>query len=601
MKKIISFFHNIKEIIRILWEASKIMTLLLLFNNIIRNALWPLRGLVVKQIIDMITLSLEKGIESYQRPLALYILLFFLFFWLNRIWWPLNSFTQALMLSKIGHGTRMRIIKVMENIELSFFDKSENYDTYHKALELTNGRQPINVVNNILGLISLIISFVSAFTVMISINIPVSIILIISSIPSLVWENRFNQKLYNFEQETTREKRLLNYIFKLFTDKKSAKEIRTFRFEKYLSDKHEAILKDYNSKYFRLITSKIKIDSLFWILMQISLMASYFIIIASASEGRIPLGDLSFFLSVSIGLQNAIKNIESSFNNVIQSSRYIDNLTSFEKSYLNISTKHGYKPIPETVESIEFRNVSFSYPNSEKAVLKNVSFKLSVPQNVILLGENGSGKTTLIKLLLGFYKPSKGEILLNGCNISDFDIRDYHKLFSVCFQDYIKYGFSLKDNIIMANSNIDDITFEQIIGKVQLLDLVRKLPYQEQTYLSKEYDEKGVELSGGQYNKIAIARALAKNSKIVVFDEPNASLDAKAEQNLFNLYSELTKDKLGIMITHRLSTAVCADMILVLKDGKLVEHGTHDQLMKLNQEYAFLFNMQSKQYISEVS
>ena len=263
-----------------------------------------------------------------------------------------------------------------------------------------------------------------------------------------------------------------------------------------------------------------------------------------------------------------------------------------------IVNSSSYINIPETIESIEFKNVSFSYPNTDNEAIKDISFTLRYPQSVILVGENGAGKTTLIKLLMGFYKPTSGEILLNGVNIQQYRPKDYFKLFSVCFQDYMKYGFSLKDNIIMANREFDSKRFNEIISETQLKDIIEHLPNKEHTYLSREFDESGVELSGGQYNRIAIARAMAKDAPIVLFDEPNAALDAKAEQNLFRLYSRLTKDKLGIMITHRLSTAVNSDVILVLKDGKLIEYGNHSELMKHNGEYAMLFNMQARHYMS---
>jgi len=598
MKKILGLFNGISEMAKILWQSSKVLTLLMIFNNIIRNALWPLRALIVKKIVDIIVLSSENGFSTYKNSFWVNIIFFFLLFWSNRIWWPLNSFTQTLMLAKISNKARLRIISVMERIHLSFFDYAESYDTYTRALAQADERQPINAVNRVIGFLSLIISFLTAFLTMISINIPVTVILILSSIPAVIWEGRFNQKIYTFDQETTREKRLLEYVFSLYINKASAKEIRTFKTERYLSEKYESALQEYNNKYFKLVNLKIRVDSLFWIILQCTLMIGYFLIISDAASGKIALGSLSFFLAIAADLQGAIKNFGSSFNGVIQSSKYFDNLLQFEKQNTGIVNPFNYVDIPETIESIEFKNVSFSYPNEDNETIKDVSFTLRYPQSVILVGENGAGKTTLIKLLMGFYKPTSGEILLNGINIQQYRPEDYFRLFSVCFQDYVKYGFSLKDNIIMADREFDSNRFNEIIRETQLKDIIEYLPHKEQTYLSREYDENGVELSGGQYNRIAIARAMAKDAPIILFDEPNAALDAKAEQNLFKLYERLTRDKLGIMITHRLSTAVTSDVILVLKDGKLVESGNHLALMKQNGEYATLFNMQAKHYLS---
>ncbi|NLE13761.1 MAG: ABC transporter ATP-binding protein [Clostridiales bacterium] len=598
MKKLSGFFAGIGEMMKILWQSSKSLTLLMIFNNLIRNAIWPLRALAVKNIVDIIVLSSENGFSAYQKSFWIYIILFFLCFLLNRIWWPLNSYTQTLMLAQISNKTKQRITAVMEKVHLSFFDYAENYDTYKRALDQTNDRQPINTVNNVIGFISLVISFVTAFSVMISISIPVTILLMISSIPAVIWEGRFNKKVYAFDKEATREKRLLEYLFSLFVDKASSKEIRTFKTDCYLSEKHESTLKEYNRKYFRLINSKIRVDSFFWLILQCTLMIGYFLIISNTGAGKIAIGSLSFFLAVAGDLQLAIKNFGSSFNNVIQSGKYFDNLLQFEKQVADDTDSVDYLNIPDTVETIEFRNVSFSYPNAENETLKDVSFTLRCPQSAVLVGENGAGKTTIMKLLLGFYKPTSGAVLINGVNIQKYRPEDYFRLFSVCFQDYMKYGFSLKENVVMSNVKIDEQKFNEIVNETGLKDIIEDLPDKELTCLSREYDENGVELSGGQYNRIAIARATAKNAPIILFDEPNAALDAKAERNLFRLYAQLTKDKLGIMITHRLSTAVNSDLILVLKDGKLIECGNHSELLINNGEYAALFNMQAKHYMS---
>lgn len=595
MKKIISLIKNFCEITRILWSSSKIMTILLIFNNLSRNAIWPLRALVVKNIIEIILLSLNNSFEPYKIAFIINMILFFVFFWLNRIWWPLNSYTQTLMLAKVSNNMKLRIIKAMENIELSFFDKSENYDIYNQALQQTDGRQPINTVNNILSLFSLVISFFTAFFLMISINSVVATILILSSVPSLIWENQFNKKAYEFDKDTIKERRRLDYIFGLFTGKASAKEIKAFRADDYLVKKHADTLGNYNKKYFMLFNSKIKYDSLFWIILQIALMFSYYLIISQVSKSVLPISDLSFFLSIAVSLQNAIKKMGSNMNNIISSNRYLGNLLKFEimneKQFQNDTIQ-----LPKEIKEIEFKNVSFRYPSSNRDVIKNINFKIFAPSDIVLVGENGSGKTTLIKLLLGFYQPSEGEILINGTRLNKFDINEYHRLFSVCFQDYQKYGFTLRDNIVMADADINENEFSKIVNSLSLNNLIESLPDKENTYLSREYDEKGTELSGGQYNKIAIARAIAKKAQIVLFDEPTASLDAKAERELFLLYKNLCRDKIGVMITHRLSTAVSSDRIFVLKDGELIEQGSHYQLMSRNGEYAQMFYTQSKQY-----
>lgn len=595
---------SLREMIKILWDSSKKLTLLMIFNNLIRNGLWPIRALLVKKIIDVIVLSLKNGYENYQHLFWFYVGVFFIIFWSNRIWWPLNSYTQTLMLAKMSHHTKQRIISIMETVNLDFFSNSDNYSTYTRALAQAEDRRPIQAVNTMISFGSLIISFITAFSIMISIHIPITLILILSSIPSIIWEGKFHKKVFQFDQDTTKEKRFLSYIFSLFMSKDSSKEIRIFKTDKYLINKYDDTLKSYNNRYFRLINLKFKTDSLFWLILQLALMIGYYNIISETVSTGIALGTLSYFLAVASDLQNSLKEFSSNYNSLVQSSKYFDNILQFERDNMKVDNvlAAGYETIPATIHSIEFRNVTFTYPSSKDVILKNVSFSISNPQSVVLVGENGAGKTTLIKLLMGFYKPSSGEILLNHININKFKRDEYYRLFAVCFQDYMKYAFSLRDNILMQSQDYNEEEFNHIIEELDFKDVIEGLANKENTYLSREYDELGTELSGGQYNKIAIARAMAKISSypdsIVVFDEPNAALDAKAEQKVFRLYEKITKERIGIMITHRLSTAVDADLILVLKDGELIELGIHEELINNNGEYASLFHLQAEHYIT---
>lgn len=596
MKKILGFFNGISEMIKILWQSSKVMTLLMIFNNLIRNALWPLRALVVKKIVDIIILSSENGFSTYQNSFWVSIILFFLLFWSNRIWWPLNSYTQTLMLAKISNKTRLRIISVMERIHLSFFDYAENSDTYTRALAQADDRQPINTVNSVIGFVSLIISFVTAFTVMISINIPVTVMLMLSSIPAVIWEGQFNKKIYNFDQEATREKRLLGYLFSLFLSKASSKEIRTFKTARYLSEKHESALKEYNHKYFRLINLRICVDSFFWLILQCALMIGYFLIISDAASGKIALGSLSFFLAVAGDLQRAIKNFGSSFNGVIQSNKYFDNLLQFEKQNAGTANLINYINIPETIETIEFRNVSFSYPNAENETLKDISFTLHCPQSAVLVGENGSGKTTLAKIILGLYHPQKGTVKVNGCDITA--IPESFRYGSVCFQDYCTYSLSVRENVAFGKisklRNDEDIYNAIDMSRLERSSFDNNIDRQ----ITKSFDSNGIVLSGGQSQKLSLARAFLFEYGLIVLDEPSASLDVMTENEIFDTTLKLMQGRTSIVITHRLANVVHCDRIVYLDSGRICEEGTHKELMKKNGKYAELFSIQAKKYIS---
>ena len=256
-------------------------------------------------------------------------------------------------------------------------------------------------------------------------------------------------------------------------------------------------------------------------------------------------------------------------------------------------------PLPEKIKTgFEFKNVYFAYPESDNQILKDISFDIKAGEKIAFVGQNGAGKTTLTKLLLRFYEPTSGEILLDGININQYNKADYQEYFGVLFQDFFKYEFSVKENI--AIGKIDEINNYERIQKAAELSLadevVSELKYGYEQQLGKRF-AKGQELSGGQWQKIALARAYMKNAEVMILDEPTSALDAKAESEVFERFIGLIKDKTSVIISHRFSTVRQADRILVLQEGKILESGTHNELMENNKLYAQLFTLQAEGYL----
>ena len=596
MKKIMALSKGTGEMFRILWQSGRGLTVMLVVNSLIRNALWPVRALVVKDMVDLAAASWGQGSAAWQGNFMLDAALFFACFCANRVWWPLNSYVQTLLLARLGHESRVRIMAAMNGVGLSFFDCAENRDIYERALRQADDRQPINTVNSVMGFVALLVSFSTALFAMAAVSVPVTVLLLASSIPSIIWEGRFNEKVYQFDQEAARERRRMDYLFSLFTDRTAAKEIRTFRAGPYLEEKRRKALEEYQGRYLRLAGWKLRVDGGFWLILQGALMLGYYLVISEVQGRGTAAGSLSFFLTVAVDMQDALRRFGSSFNGVVQGARYFDNLLELERTGRAQEEAFGGRLTPERVETVEFRHVSFRYPGREEEALHDVSFTLRCPQSVMLVGMNGSGKSTLLKLLLGFYRPDSGEILINSIPVGEYDREQYYELFSVCFQDRMRYGFSFQENIMMGSPEMDRERFWEIVDQVQLGEVCEKLPEKERTNLLREYDEGGVELSGGQYDRLAIARAVAKEAPVLLLDEPDAALDARAEETFFRIYDTLVEKRLGIMVTHRMQRAVSADVILVLKDGVLVEQGNHRQLMERKGQYEAMFRMQAERY-----
>lgn len=297
-------------------------------------------------------------------------------------------------------------------------------------------------------------------------------------------------------------------------------------------------------------------------------------------------------LSAMVTLKNQIVTF---MNAIVEIKNRLAYVRPFSDFMCILESEASGKSIPSYIRSIEFRNVSFKYPHSSDYALKEINFKVKPNQKIAIVGKNGSGKTTLIKLLMRFYQPSEGSIFLNGVDINEYDIKEYRKLFSTVFQDYSTFAFTLGENISLNNS-YDTARMNVALEKSGLLSLVKRCPNGLATHISRRFNDNGIDFSGGELQKIAIARAIYKDGQLLVLDEPNAAMDSKSEIELYSNISSFSIGKIVLFITHRLASVLFCDRILVLKDGKLVGDGEHANLIDTVEEYRTLFNAQKDLY-----
>ena len=335
----------------------------------------------------------------------------------------------------------------------------------------------------------------------------------------------------------------------------------------------------------------------FNVLGSLSYYGAYILIIYRVLSGTISLGELTFLSGAFNRLMRNLQEFFSRFTRISESALYLKDYFDFIDISVEPLTSEDI-PLPiKIVQGFEFKNVHFSYPDSEQEILKGVSFKIKAGEKLAFVGQNGAGKTTLTKLLLRFYEPTSGEILLDGININRFRKDEYQEYFGVIFQDFFRYEFTVRENI--AVGNIDEIDNQQKIEKAAELsladDVVSELKYGYDQQLGKRF-VKGQELSGGQWQKIALARAYMKDAEVMILDEPTSALDAKAESDVFDRFIGLTQGKTSVIISHRFSTVRQADRILVLDEGKVLEIGTHLELMKNKLLYYQLFTLQAEGY-----
>jgi ATP-binding cassette, subfamily B, bacterial len=321
-------------------------------------------------------------------------------------------------------------------------------------------------------------------------------------------------------------------------------------------------------------------------------------ILVRTLSGALTLGGLTFLAGAFARSRSLIESLFSSFNNIAEQALYIKDLFDFFETRPGIVSPPNALPAPRPIQSgFEFRNVSFAYSGSERQVLNRVNFRFDAGERIALIGENGAGKTTLVKLLARLYDPTEGAILLDGVDLREYDVDSLRKEIGVIFQDYMRYDMQVRENI--GFGRIDELRnqprIEEAARKSLAEPLIAQLAGGYEQMLGRRF-EKGVDLSAGQWQKIALARAYMRDAQVLILDEPTASLDARAEYEVFLRFADLTRDKMAVLISHRFSTVRMADRILVLADGEVIEQGTHKQLVALGGRYAELFELQAAGY-----
>lgn len=506
------------------------------------------------------------------------------------------TLTDALMGDLYSNSSSEEIIRKTAEVELYQLEDPVFYDKMERARRQTTSR--VTLLSNILSQFQDIITVISLITALIVFEPWLIILLILAIIPSFLSEIKYSQKSYSLARSWTSERRELDYLRFTGASDVTAKEIKLFSLTDYIAKRFRDIAHKYYLANRSLSIKRSVWGGVFNLLGVLAYYGAYILIIFNVVSGILTVGELTFLSGSFNRLRSRMQGMFFRFSRISESALYLKDYFDFLDLETDQFTDAVRSLIPEQITSgIEFKNVSFGYPGSEKLVIENVSFTLKQGEKMAFVGENGAGKTTLTKLILGFYEPTSGQILLDGIDISKFEKTEYQKMFGVIFQDFIKYSFSAGDNIAVGNIEDRD-NQDKIIQSAELSladEVVEELPKGYQQQLGKRFTD-GVELSGGQWQKIALARAYMKNAKFIILDEPTSALDARAEYEAFQRFINLTKGKTAVIISHRFSTVRMADRILVLKDGKILELGTHEELLENGALYEELFNLQAAGY-----
>jgi ATP-binding cassette subfamily B protein/ATP-binding cassette subfamily C protein len=592
-KKIFSFFHNIFDIIIIVKNSSPVTFFLILLCNIILGLIVSANLYLWKSFVDSSINVMNNG--KLILPiifLATMCCVKILTGLLNRI----NTYLQRMQQEYMNKYISNIIMEKVNELDMTFFDEAYTYDLIEKVNQDSISRC-ISMLNMMITLVQNITKLFGTVTIILVFDPMIALLCFLATIPIFMVSIAISKEQYLIFVKRMPEIRYVDSLKDLPIQYNNIKELKLFRAVPYIQNIMNTTYDKYIKEDKVIRKRYIRKQSITDIIQNITSYILRFFILFNVLKKQMTIGDLTMYIQAMENLESSIYLIMDIIATLYTDNLYIENLIELINTMPN--NENNYLEFPGSFRVIEFKNVSFKYPSADKYSLKNVNLKIEDQKAYALVGENGSGKTTLIKLLMRLYDPTEGEILIDGINIKEYSKESIYKKIGVIFQDYIKYPLDVQANIgIGFVEEIENWNRMLRASEKSKADIfISQLPQKYHSFLNKEYDE-GMELSIGQWQKIAISRAyMNEDAAILILDEPSAALDPKAEYEMFHDFKQLTPNKASILITHRFSNVKLADKIFVMRDGELIEEGTHDQLISINSVYRELYNMQAESYI----
>ena len=601
------FFKRLFYIVSLVWEAAPWMLVAMVVLCIL-NGVLPVAGAYISadllnEIASLIgTASKNAPMEEVVAtlsPLLLIFVAYFVYLLLRKIMQRFSSMVTNLSGELVVSHIRLKIIKKAKNVDISSFDRPGFYEKLENA-NREAGMRPIQILNATFNVVSDLIGVASFIAVLTTLSPFAPLVIILAAIPGAAVNYIFKNKNFRYVRRHSKERRQMTYYSQIMVNKDMAKEVKLLGLGDTFIAKYKAVFKKYYEGLRKLILKE-GVATLLVGLVSTLVNCALFIYVAYNviyENGRI--GDYSLYTGALTSITGYVATLLTSTATIYEGTLFINNMIDFmnEESTVVPKIAEPLKPKKGAEHTIEFRNVSFAYPETKRLVLENVNLTIHSGESVVLVGLNGAGKSTLIKLLTRLYDPTEGAILLDGVDIRNYDVEALYDLFGIIFQDFGKYAEPVSENIrfgdVSTDGNMDDITLAAERSSAD--EFIKRLPCGFETPLTRMFEDDGIELSGGQWQKLSVARAFYKKSDILILDEPTASLDAIAEKEVFEQFLELGKGKITVYVSHRLSSATSAGKIVVISDGKIIETGTHKELIELGGEYHRLFTTQAERY-----
>jgi ATP-binding cassette, subfamily B, bacterial len=591
----VASLRNVPPVLRLVWEAAPAAVASGIVLRVI-SALIPLAMLAVSKLIIDIIVAAVKHSAAFPSQMAWLLAAEFLLAAANQVLGRGTDYTDARLADEFTREVSLRLIHHATTLDLASFEDPEFHDTLERARQQATDR--IGMFNAMGRLLLQSITLISFSAGVILYSPWLLLVLVVCVLPAFAGESYFAFLGYSLAHRITPLRRELDYLRLIGTSKENAKEVKLFGLGGHLHDRYASLTADVIGQNINLTRRRLLWGSVFTIISSVGYYGCYVFLVWRALQGQISIGTLIFLTGAMAGSSAQLQGVFSLFSHISDQALFLSDLITFLNVQPRIRSRAHAFSVPRPIRSgFDFRDVSFHYPGSSRMILKNLNLHLDPGEHVALVGENGQGKSTLVKLLARLYDPTSGAIYLDGKDLRDYNVEQLHKEIGIIFQDFVRYDMAVRLNIGVGKIEAidDDAALWRAVRKSRADHLLRRIPGGLNQMLGRRF-EGGVDLSGGEWQKFALARAYLRDAQVLILDEPTASLDAVAESEVFDRFDDLSRGKMALLISHRLSTVRKSDRIVVLEDGQIQEQGTHDQLVAHGGSYANLFELQAASY-----
>ncbi len=586
--------------VRLVWSIAPGWTL----ANVVLAVVGGLLPLATLYMMKLITNAVVEGVGAADKSAAFrHVGLLILVAGLVGLVTALTRSATTLVSEAQGQVVTDHISDIIHaksiEVDLEYYENSRYYDVLHRAQQEAPYR-PTKIVNDLVSIGQSLISLVAVLALLFSLSWAVGLIIMVAALPGAYFRMRFSSKLYQWERRRTGADRRSWYLHWLLTDGSRAKEIRLFElggtFRSWFSD----LRRDLRRERLAIVTKRSVADFASGAAAVVAIFGTFAYIAWRTIQGSLTIGAMiMYYGAFQVGL-SSLQQVLGGLAGLYEDNLFLTYFHDFETLERSIDDPPDPRPVPRPLRSgIAFEEVSFAYPDTDRTAIDRVSLTVRPGEVAALVGPNGSGKTTLVKLLCRLYDPQEGRITIDGCDLRSFELVDLRRSLSVVFQDYAQYQLTARQNIWMGNVGLDpdDAVVEAAARDSGAADVIAGLRNGYETVLGKVFED-GEELSIGEWQKVALARAFVRGAEILVLDEPTSALDPIAEWRVFERIREIAQGKAVLLISHRFSTVRMADRIHIVEQGRIVETGTHAELMALDGRYARMYDVQARSYLA---